>query len=403
MPQRWVVFDKRRPKLVEGVKAQLGFVTWDRTDPTGGNVYNRAIVTELRALGIDVRVHGLAGPWPDGDASTHAELSRALRAAPACLVDGIVACGSPDVVVAAVESGHDVTILVHLPISDERGLDPSRRDRYAVLEAQAVRAASGVLCSSPWSAAELTRRYGRRDLGVAVPGVTPAPVAPGRSAAGRPPRFLTLATLTPTKDQLTLVRALAQLVDLSWTAALVGSDRADPGYAARLRAEVAAAGLEEQIAVPGALIGKALDQEWDAADLLVLPSRAETYGLVIVEALARGIPAVVTTGTGAVEALEQGGTTESDATPGAAVPAGDPTSLAAVLRSWLAEPTLRHAWRQAALARRDTLPGWRQTAEAVLAYLHRPRKPSSTQVGLPPAPPPTPPPVPPPSAASFPS
>ena len=150
-------------------------------------------------------------------------------------------------------------------------------------------------------------------------------------------------------------------------------------------------------------MGQALDHEWDAADLLVLPSRTETYGLVVVEALARGIPAVVTEGTGAVEALQQGVTTQSTATPGTAAPAGDPTSLAAVLRSWLTEPTLRRAWRQAALARRDTLPGWQQTGEAVLAYLDRPGNQRSTQTGLPLGPPPTPPPAPPPSAASSPS
>jgi hypothetical protein len=80
----------------------LGFVTWDREDPTGGNVYNRALIAELRTLGIDVRLQQLAGPWPDGDASTHLALARALRATPASLVDGIVACGSPDVVAAAV-------------------------------------------------------------------------------------------------------------------------------------------------------------------------------------------------------------------------------------------------------------------------------------------------------------
>jgi glycosyltransferase involved in cell wall biosynthesis len=217
------------------------------------------------------------------------------------------------------------------------------------------------------------------------------------------PHFLMLATLTPTKDQLTLVSALAQVADLPWTAALVGSDRADRDYAARLRAEVAAAGLGERITVPGTLHGQTLDQEWDAADLLVLPSQTETYGLVIVEALARGIPAVVTEGTGAIEALQQGATTLSAATPGTAVPVSDAATLAMVLRRWLTEPTLRHAWRQAALARRDTLPGWQQTAEAVLAYLDRPRNLPSTQAGLPPAPPPTPPPASPPSAVSCPS
>jgi glycosyltransferase involved in cell wall biosynthesis len=369
---------------------QLGFVTWDREDPTGGNVYNQAVIAELRALGLDVRLRILGGPWPEGDVSTHAQLARALRAAPESLVDGIVACGAPHVVAAAVESGHTVIIVLHLPISDELGLEPSRRERYAALEARAVWAASGVVCPSRWSAAAVTRRYRRRDVGVALPGVIPAAVARGSQDSG-PARFLTLASLTPTKDQLTLVKALAQVADLSWTAALVGSDRADPGYAARVRAGISTVGLGERITVPGTLAGEALDQEWDATDLLVLSSRTESYGLVVVEALARGIPAVVSAGTGAVEALGEGAGTQSDAIPGTAVPAGDPASLAALLRSWLTEPTLRKQWRQAALARRDTLPGWRQTAQAVLAYLERLRNLRSTRAGSLPASPPTPP------------
>jgi glycosyltransferase involved in cell wall biosynthesis len=378
----------------------LGFVTWDRDDPTGGNAYNQALIPELRARGLDVRMRTLGGPWPEGDASAHAQLARALRATPVSLVDGIVACGAPDVIAAAVDSGHTVIIVLHLPISDELGLEPSRRERYAALEARAVWAASGLLCPSRWSAARVRSRYRRRDVGVAPPGVAPAAVAQGSQDSG-PPRFLTLASLTPTKDQLTLVRALAQVADLSWTAALVGSDQADPSYAGRVRAEISAAGLTKRITAPGALTGEALDEEWDAADLLLLSSRTESYGLVVVEALARGIPAVVPAGTGAVEALGEGGANTSDATPGTAVPSGDPASLAALLYSWLTEPTLRRQWRQAALARRDTLPGWRQTAEAVLAYLERLRP--STQAGSPPASPPTPPLAQPPSTRSSPS
>ena len=376
----------------------LGFVTWDRDDPTGGNVYNQAVIAELRALGLDVQKRTLGGMWPEGDASAHAQLARALRSAPVSLVDGIVACGAPDVITAAVDSGHTVIIVLHLPISDEVGLEPSRRERYAALEARAVWAASGLLCPSRWSAAQVMHRYRRRDVGVALPGVTPAAVARGSQDSGTP-RFLTLASLTPTKDQLTVVQALAQVADLSWTAALVGSDHADPSYAGRVRAEISAAGLGERITVPGTLAGEALDQEWEAADLLLLTSRTESYGLVVVEALARGIPAVVSADTGAVEALGEGrANTQNVVTPGTAVPAGDPASLAALLRSWLTEPTLRKQWRQAALARRDTLPGWRQTAEAVLAYLER--LPPSIQAGSLPASPPTPPLAQPPSAPS---
>ena len=391
--------------------SQLGFVTWDRDTPTGGTVYDQNLVTELRALGIAVRLHRLAGPWPETDASTQANLARALRAQPACLVDGILAGASPEVVAAAVESGHAVTLVVHLPISDELGLDPARRERYAALEGQAVRAASGVVCPSHWCAAELRQRYGRSDLGVAIPGVTPAPAAPGSQHSGGAPRLLTLASLTPTKDQLTLVRAFARLTDLAWSADLVGFDVADPGYAARVRYEVAEAGLQDRIRVTGALTGSALDQRWDAADLLVLPSRVETFGLVVTEALARGIPAIVSAGTGAVEALQQGATVPTDAVqgtagptnamPGTAVPPGDPTALAAVLRRWLTEPTLRRAWQQSALARRGNLPGWQRTAEAVLSYLERPQQPLSTPTGSPPALPPMTPPGPPRSAPSF--
>jgi glycosyltransferase involved in cell wall biosynthesis len=401
--------------------SQLGFVTWDRDTPTGGTVYDQNLVTELRALRIAVRLHQLAGPWPETDASTQANLAQALQAQPACLVDGILAGASPEVVAAAVESGHAVTLVVHLPISDELGLDPARRERYAALEGQAVRAASGVVCPSHWCAAELRQRYGRSDLGVAIPGVTPAPAAPGSQHSGGAPRLLTLASLTPTKDQLTLVRAFARLTDLAWSADLVGFDVADPGYAARVRHEVAEAGLKDRISVTGALTGSALDQRWDAADLLVLPSRVETFGLVVTEALARGIPAIVSAGTGAVEALQQGaaGPTDAmpgtarptdavqgtagptDAMPGTAVPPGDPTALAAVLRRWLTEPTLRRAWQQSALARRGNLPGWQRTAEAVLSYLERPQQPLSTPTGWPPALPPMTPPVPPRPAPSF--
>jgi glycosyltransferase involved in cell wall biosynthesis len=369
---------------------QLGFVTWDRDVPTGGNVYNQNLIAELRALEVDVQLRTLPGPWPEGDASTHVQLARALRETAISLVDGIVGCGAPDVIAAAVESGHMIIIVLHLPISDELGLEPHQRGRYAALETRAVQAASGVICSSRWSAAELDRRFGRRDVGVAIPGVRQAAVARGSIDTGSP-HLLAVAALTPTKDQVTLVHALAQVADLAWTTTLVGSDRAAPSYAVRVRAEIAAAGLVERIAVPGMLADRVLDREWDAADLFVLTSRTETYGLAIGEALAHGIPAVVPAGTGAVEALNQGATPHSAAVPGTAIQPGDPVSLGTLLRSWLTEPTLRHAWRQAALARRDTLPGWRQTAEAVLAYLERPQGPPSTRAGSLPESPPTPP------------
>ena len=283
------------------------------------------------------------------------------------------------------------------------GLEPMQRQRYAALEAKTVQAASGVLCSSRWSAAELSRRYGRSDVGVAIPGVTPAPVARGTQDSG-PPRILSVASLTPTKDQLTLVHALAQLADLPWTAALIGSDQADPDYAARLRAEIVAAGLGDRILVPGALTGSALDQKWDAADLArcYRPGSRRTAWSSSKRWLAASQqsspPAPVR-----LRRSRKGRPSTASATPGTSVPAGDSGALAAVLRRWLTEPMLRRTWRQAALARRDTLPGWQQTAAGSARLPVSPAEPAVDPAGSPPASPPTPRPVPPPSAGSSPS
>jgi glycosyltransferase involved in cell wall biosynthesis len=187
-----------------------------------------------------------------------------------------------------------------------------------------------------------------------------------------------VAALLPNKDQLLLLGALAGLTDLAWTAALVGSDSADPAYALTVRSAIARLGLSDRVEVRGELTGEALDEAWHRADLSLLISRAETYGMVVTESLARGIPVVVRDGTGAVEALSAGspGAATDDRTavpgggpalPGTAVALGsDPSPLEGVLRGWLTDPGLRARWRGAALAARDRLPGWDVTARTVL-------------------------------------
>ena len=116
----------------------------------------------------------------------------------------------------------------------------------------------------------------------------------------------------------------------------------------------------------GALAGPDLDAAYAAADVLVLASRAETYGMVVTEALARGLPVVATDVGGLPEAL--GGGADGDR-PGLLVPAGDPAALAAALRSWLGDSDLRRRLRLAAQERRATLAGWSATSERLACVL----------------------------------
>jgi glycosyltransferase involved in cell wall biosynthesis len=340
---------------------------------SGGNVYNAALARELTALGAEVEICPLDGDWPGGSPTDRRRLAAVLRAdethdggtraggdaGPGCwvtVVDGLLACAAPEELAAAAAAGRPAWILLHMPLEDPE------------LERRALREAAGVICTSSSAADGLRARHGLDGIRVALPGTKPAPLANGST----PPHLLAVAALLPNKDQSLLLDALSLLGGLPWTAALVGSDAADPAYAAQLREKASRLGLQDRVSIPGELRGGALEAEWDRADLSLLISQAETYGLVVPESLARGIPVVVRAGTGAVEALAAGAPENPTpgTLPGAAVALGtDPSVLADVLRRWLTDPALRDRWRSAAVSARSRLPGWDNTARTVVETL----------------------------------
>jgi glycosyltransferase involved in cell wall biosynthesis len=337
------------------------------TVPSGGNVYDRRVLA-----GLDVVEHQLPGPWPDGDPGTVAQALQTVPDGGSVLADGLVACGVPDALVPHADRLR-LAVLVHLPLADERGLSPAvARDRDA-RERRALTLAAAVVTTSRWSADRIVARHGldREKIHVAPPGVDAAPTAPGSAVTGTPPRILCLGALTPTKGQDVLVDALARVADRPWTAVLAGPTSRDPGYAVRIRARTAALGLADRITVPGPLTGHRLTTTWAATDLLVLPSRTESFGMVVSEALARGIPVVASDVGGVREAAGYAG-----GAAGTWVPAENVPALAAALRRWLEDPLLRSGWRLSALVSRGRLRPWSSTSETVLAALRAPGPPA---------------------------
>lgn len=341
---------------------------------SGGNVYNAQLAKGLAGLGADVEMLAVDGSWPEASARERRRLGRLLGSwgpgaevtpGVVTIVDGLIACGAPDEVEYAAAAGHPACVLLHMP-------SPSHADG----ERRALRASAGVICTSSWAAAAIAAKHGLASSLVALPGTGTAPLADG----SEPPHLIAVAALLPNKDQLLTVAALARLQDLAWTASLVGADDADPGYAAQVRSAIVSQGLEQRVRLTGQLTGEALDAEWNQADLSLLVSRTETFGLVVTESLARGVPVIVRDGTGAVEALGlAGGEAETErrdapTLPGTAVGLpgpedSQPDALAAVIRQWLSDPGTRAGWRAAAVAARDNLPGWESTARTVLAFL----------------------------------
>lgn len=337
---------------------RVGFARWRSDLPSGGNRYDDELVAGLRALGLQVHEHPVTGPWPLPEPRERQRLAELLGAEEDWLIGNIVGSAAPEEITAAVAGGRRVTLLMHYFPADDPSLPVSDRRRLAMTEARAVTAASAVVVTSAWAAEQVALRYGRDDAAVAVPGFVPATLAPGSSAGGEPPMLLWLARLTRAKDPLTFVEALLRLEDLDWTARLVGP-AVDADLTGRVRRRIERAGLGDRIAVVGSRDGEALEAVWARTDLLVHTSHTETYGMVVGEALARGIPSIVGSGTGAVEAQEVGGT----------FPPGDVAALAKALRGWLTDRRQRERWRTDVTVARADLPTWSGTARSVAAAL----------------------------------
>ncbi len=349
-------------------------VPGDIDDPgsvSGGNVYDRRVLAGLAALGVRVREIPVAGTWPRPDAPAKAALARTLaRAAEGATVvlDGLIACCAPEIVVPEAKRLR-LVVLVHLPLADEVGLAPLEAAALAAAERLVLTAVTAVVVTSPWAAGRLVREHGL-DPGkvrVVAPGVDPAPRAPG-TADGR--RLLCVASLSPRKGHDILIAALAGLLDMEWTCACVGPDGRDRAHAKSVRRLARERGLGNRVRFTGPRTGEALNAEYAAADLLVLPSRAQTYGMVVTEALARATPVLASAVGGVPGAL--GGT--PDGVPGLLVPPDDADALAKALRLWLERSDLRRHLRRAAARRRDALPDWRRTAREMATALAEARR-----------------------------
>jgi glycosyltransferase involved in cell wall biosynthesis len=326
----------------------------DLARPSGGNAYDRRLCRGLEASGWTVHMHEIPGRWPLPDAQALGALGGVVAAIPEgalVLLDGLVGSTAPEVLVPEAERMRLVA-LVHMPLG-------------GVSERAVFSAAASVLTTSAWARRALLDLYslpGDR-VHVAEPGVDPAELAPGTATAGA---LLSVAAVIPGKGHDVLVDALALLTNLSWQCLCVGSLERDPEFAEQVRGRAADNGMEGRLQFPGPQVGADLARSYANADLLVLPSRAETYGMVVAEALARGLPVVAAEVGGVPEALGHG---DDGTRPGLLVSPDDPAALSDALRVWLEDVDLRRRLRRAARERRESLPDWSTTTSLVAEVL----------------------------------
>lgn len=325
----------------------------DITTPTGGYIYERRLLEELRAQGRDVRHIQLGASFPDptpGDMADAIAQLRNLEPDRAVILDGFISATLDTRFLAQL---HVPSVaMVHHPLALETGLDAARRDVLFRKERANLAHVSHVFVPSPATARILTGSYGvpAERITIARPG-TRRPAR--RRTPCTPPLVLSVGIQHPRKGHDVLLKALARLKHLEWTAVIAGKVY-DPDHAAELARLHHDLDLCTRVRLAGYVSDAELSALYTSASLFALATRFEGYGLVFDEALAHGLP-IVSCRTGAVP----------DTVPAAAgrlVAPDDVDAFAQALADLLQDRAGYGLCADAALAAGSELPTWADTA-----------------------------------------
>jgi glycosyltransferase involved in cell wall biosynthesis len=338
-------------------------VPGDLATPTGGYAYDRRMIAELGRLGWIVDVLALGDGFPHPDAQTKAQAHAWLAAVPPgvpIVIDGLAFGVLPEAA-TALGGRHPLVALVHHPLALETGLSSAEAEQIRVSE----RAALAATCAVSVTSAS-TARVVMADYGVPGPRITVAPpgtdrAAPAAGSSDGTVRLVSVGAIVPRKGFDVLVAALGTLGDLPWTLAIAGDRGRDPTAAARLDADIARFDLASRVTLLGALSPEEIAALYDGADLFVLASRFEGFGMAYAEALAHGLPVIGTTAGAIPDTVPPGA--------GLLVPPDDVAALAAALRHLIGSQDERRSLAAAARKAAEGLPTWQASARAFAAAL----------------------------------
>ncbi|HUZ65116.1 MAG TPA: glycosyltransferase family 4 protein [Acetobacteraceae bacterium] len=331
---------------------------------SGGYVYDRRMVAEWRAEGHAVEVIELPGRHPLADGATEAAALTAWAALPdnaRPLIDGLALPAFAPMAEALAARG--ATTLIHHPTALETGLPDAERGMLRTIEHALLPRLHRVVTTSADTAERLARDFGvaAERIAVVVPGTGNAPRSVGSGGTGC--AILSIGTLVPRKGHDVLLRAMARLFDLDWHLTIVGGADRDPAHAAHLAALASELGIARQVHFTGELVDAALEAAWQPADLFALATHYEGYGMVVAEALKRGLPVAIC-GGGAVGSLVP-------AEAGVVAPPGDHEALSKAMRRLVFSADLRREMGDAAWQAGQALPSWKDQAAAFIRALEQ--------------------------------
>ncbi|MGH1419859.1 MAG: glycosyltransferase family 4 protein [Hyphomicrobiaceae bacterium] len=321
---------------------------------TGGYAYDRRIMSLLPALGLKHQRLQLPGSFPNptqADLTETEKLLTAIAADKVLVIDGLAFGALPASIIDQISCR--IIALVHHPLALESGISAADQKRLAGTEKNALAQADAVIITGPSMQPILECDYDvpAHKITVARPGTNPALRATG---TGTPLQLLSVGAISTRKGYDVLISALEPLRHLDWRLTIAGAQDRDPDVALALKKQVESSGMTDRIALPGIVVPATLERFYETADIFVMPSLFEGYGMVLAEAMACGLPIVCTTGGAAAFTVPDGAALK--------VPPGNIEALTEALAQALNDRKLRAKLADAAWEAGRKLPTWNETA-----------------------------------------
>ena len=354
--------------------------------PTGGYTYDRRVLALLPQFGIDAQHLWLPDSYPaptqadlEWTANAFAKLSRKA----VLMVDGLAYGAMPPDAIQPAPC--PIVALVHHPLCLETGLSEARQAELRTSEVLALSLARHIVATSRATAQILVDEFGvpAERITVAEPGTDRAPraivrIVPALDGAPRSretsllsePRatspatvqMLAVGSIVPRKAYDVLVRALSMLRDVpNWQLTIAGATDRSPDTTEALHSQIMYLGLKNSVRLVGPQSESALAKLYASADVFVMSSLYEGYGMVLAEAMTRGLPIVCTTGGAAANTVPDGA--------GIKVPPGDETALTQAIDRVLRDAALRQRLADGSWAAGQALPRWEDTTAAIATVI----------------------------------
>lgn len=332
---------------------------------SGGYLYDRKLVDYLRARGDTMEIISL--PWRNYATHLTDNLHFRLPADLDLLIQDELNHPSLLCANARPHPCPVISLVHHLRCSEQR---PAWQNWfYRLVEKRYLESVDGFIFNS-----QTTKRVvnsllenSRPDI-VAYPptdrlgqGITETEIEIRAGQPG-PLRILFLGNLIRRKGLHMLLEAISHQQS-AFSLDVIGGLTAEPEYARAIQEKVANHGLQSTVHFHGPLDNEELIQKLKSAHVLVVPSSYEGFGIVYLEGMAFGLPAIGTTAGAASEII-------SDGENGYLVPPDDATVLAERLSLLATDRKLLARMSLKALKRYHEQPTWEQTAGQIREFLH---------------------------------